>query len=116
LRVLRSTAFLTPEKVKINNGTNKAFSGQQASGKNVEYTGQSPVENAVYASASSPMGAKYSQIQSLHGATYEVSMPLDYLHMLNCVCIYYVAKTKDCWDAGSYIEVPANRLTADSWS
>jgi hypothetical protein len=36
--------------------------------------------------------------------------------MLNCVCIYYVAKTKDCWDAGSYIEVPANRLTADSWS
>jgi hypothetical protein len=43
-------------------------------------------------------------------------MPLDYLHMLNCVCIYYVAKTKDCWDAGSYIEVPATRLTADSWS
>ena len=36
--------------------------------------------------------------------------------MLNCVCIYYVAKTKDCWDAGSYIEVPALRLTADSWS
>ena len=43
-------------------------------------------------------------------------MPLDYLHMLNCVCIYYVAKQKDCWDAGSYIEVPATRLTADSWS
>jgi hypothetical protein len=43
-------------------------------------------------------------------------MPMDYLHMLNCVCIYYVAKTKDCWDAGSYIEVPALRLTADSWS
>jgi hypothetical protein len=36
--------------------------------------------------------------------------------MLNCVCIYYVAKTKDCWDAGSYIEIPATRLTADSWS
>jgi hypothetical protein len=36
--------------------------------------------------------------------------------MLNCVCIYYVAKTKDCWDAGSYIEIPASRLTADSWS
>lgn len=41
---------------------------------------------------------------------------MDYLHMLNCVCIYYVAKQKDCWDAGSYIEVPALRLTADSWS
>lgn len=36
--------------------------------------------------------------------------------MLNCVCIYYVAKQKDCWDAGSYIEIPATRLTADSWS
>lgn len=36
--------------------------------------------------------------------------------MLNCVCIYYVAKQKDCWDAGTYIEIPATRLTADSWS
>ena len=43
-------------------------------------------------------------------------MPADYLHLLNCVCIYYVAKQKDCWDEGSYIEVPAQRLTADSWS
>jgi len=36
--------------------------------------------------------------------------------MLNCVCIYYVAKQKDCWDEGTYIEIPAIRLTADSWS
>lgn len=43
-------------------------------------------------------------------------MPMDYLHILNCVCIYYVAKQKDCWEAGSYIQVPATRLTADSWS
>lgn len=43
-------------------------------------------------------------------------MPIDYLHMLNCVCIYYVARQKDCWDAGSYIQIPATRLTADSWS
>lgn len=43
-------------------------------------------------------------------------MPIDYLHMLNCVCIYYVAKQKDCWDEGSYIQIPATRLTADSWS
>lgn len=66
--------------------------------------------------ASSYLSQAHKSIQSLHGATYEVEMPLDYLHMLNCVCIYYVAKTKDCWDAGSYIEVPATRLTADSWS
>ena len=66
--------------------------------------------------AKSYLSRAHSSIQSLHGATYEVFLPIDYLHMLNCVCIYYVAKTKDCWDAGSYIEVPANRLTADSWS
>jgi hypothetical protein len=66
--------------------------------------------------ARSYLSSAHSQIQSLHGATYEVFLPIDYLHMLNCVCIYYVAKTKDCWDEGSYIEVPANRLTADSWS
>lgn len=35
--------------------------------------------------------------------------------MLNCVCIYYVAKQKDCWDKDTYIEIPAVRLTADSW-
>lgn len=116
LRVLRSTAFLTPTKVQINGGTNKPFAGVAASGTNSEYNGQSPTSATVHSAASSPMSAKYSQIQSLHGATYEVDMPMDYLHMLNCVCIYYVAKTKDCWDAGSYIEVPALRLTADSWS
>lgn len=116
LRVLRSTAFLTPTKVQINNGTNKPFAGVAASGTNSKYDGQSPTKDTVHSAASSPLSAKYSQIQSLHGATYEVDMPMDYLHMLNCVCIYYVAKTKDCWDAGSYIEVPALRLTADSWS
>lgn len=66
--------------------------------------------------ASSYLSRAHSSIQALNGATYEVEMPMDYLHMLNCVCIYYVAKTKDCWDKGSYIEVPALRLTADSWS
>lgn len=66
--------------------------------------------------ATSTLSQAHSSIQSLRGANYEVFMPIDYLHMLNCVCIYYVAKQKDCWDAGSYIEIPANRLTADSWS
>ena len=77
-----------------------------AGGTGTGYTGQ----------ATSYLSKAHRSIQSLHGATYEVFLPIDYLHMLNCVCIYYVAKTKDCWDAGSYIEVPATRLTADSWS
>lgn len=110
LRVLKSTAFLKPYKVE-NKNTNIKYNENSS----VKYDGESP-KDASYGKASSYLSSKHSQIQSLHGATYEVYMPLDYLHMLNCVCIYYVAKTKDCWDAGSYIEVPALRLTADSWS
>ena len=112
LRVLKSTAFLTPTKTQIGNNALKNPSGKQ----NPTYTGVSPDKPTHTGVASSVLSTAHSQIQSLHGATYEVYLPIDYLHMLNCVCIYYVAKTKDCWDAGSYIEVPASRLTADSWS
>lgn len=116
LRVLKATTFLTPHKVELAGRAGgsqkdsaiqntKAVTGNQDSPEG-GYTGQ----------ASSYLSKTHRSIQSLHGATYEVYMPIDYLHMLNCVCIYYVAKQKDCWDAGSYIEIPAIRLTADSWS
>ena len=95
LRVLKATAYLTP--TKWLDETNSALHNTNAQ-------------------ASSYLSRNHKSIQSLHGATYEVAMPIDYLHLLNCVCIYYVAKQKDCWDAGSYIEIPATRLTADSWS
>lgn len=52
---------------------------------------------------------------SLYGATYEVDLPDDYLHMLNCVCIFKVSEQKDCWDAGNYWEQGATRLTSDMW-
>lgn len=52
---------------------------------------------------------------SLYGATYEVDLPDDYLHMLNCVCIFKVNEQKDCWDAGNYWEQGATRLTSDMW-
>lgn len=52
----------------------------------------------------------------LLGATYEIYLPLDYLHMLNCVCIYEVMSRYKCYDAGNYVQFPAKRLTADSWS
>ncbi len=95
LRVLKATAYLTP--TKWLDESNSALHNRTAQ-------------------ASSYLSRNHKSIQSLHGATYEVAMPIDYLHLLNCVCIYYVAKQKDCWDAGSYIEIPATRLTADSWS
>lgn len=57
-----------------------------------------------------------SKFPSLNGAAYEVVLPPDYLHLLNCICVYQVTKQKDCWDAGTYIQIPATRLTADAWS
>lgn len=52
----------------------------------------------------------------LFGATYEVTLPDDYLHMLNCMCIYRLNKNYKCYDKGNYVQFAAKRLTADSWS
>ena len=117
LRVLKSTAYLKPHKYGVTSSNKvKPYNNYTEGGTNPAYNGQSPTAGTQYTNASSYLSNAHSQIQSLNGATYEVFMPIDYLHMLNCVCIYYVAKQKDCWDAGSYIQIPATRLTADSWS
>ena len=52
----------------------------------------------------------------IFGATYETIMPPDYLHLLNCICIYKVKKNFKCYNAGDYVQFAAKRLTADSWS
>lgn len=56
---------------------------------------------------------KNSNYQS--GFYYEVNFPSDYLHLLNLRCIYEITSTKNCQEKGSYIEIPAKRLTSDSW-
>jgi hypothetical protein len=43
-------------------------------------------------------------------------MPDDYLHLLNCICLFDVNKKKECWDQGDVMVVGATKLTADSWS
>ena len=55
-------------------------------------------------------------IDYLRGATYFVDMPDDYLHLLNCICLFDVHKRKECWNAGDVMVVGATKLTADSWS
>lgn len=55
-------------------------------------------------------------LSKLYGATYEVNLPLDYLHLLNCVCIYRLNKDHKCYDQGDYVQFSAKRLTGDSWS
>lgn len=116
LRVLKATTFLTPHKVELAGRASGAAKDSAIQNTKATTGNQDSPEGGYTGQASSYLSKAHRSIQSLHGATYEVYMPIDYLHMLNCVCIYYVAKQKDCWDAGSYIEIPATRLTADSWS
>lgn len=116
LRVLKATTFLTPHKVELAGRASGAAKDSAIQNTKAATGNQDSPEGGYTGQASSYLSKAHRSIQSLHGATYEVYMPIDYLHMLNCVCIYYVAKQKDCWDAGSYIEIPATRLTADSWS
>lgn len=52
---------------------------------------------------------------SLYGATYEGILPMDYLHLLNCVCEYKVGKQFKCYDKDTYVQFNAVRLTADIW-
>lgn len=52
----------------------------------------------------------------IYGATYEVYLPLDYLHMLNCVCLYELKDRFKCYDKGDIVPFKATRLTADLWS
>lgn len=90
LRVLKSTTILTPTPVDDYN-TN-------ANGTKLDLN---------------TLGAGQSK---LFGATYEVNLPLDYLHVLNCVCVYKVNERFKCYDKGNNVQFAAKRLTADSWS
>ena len=49
-------------------------------------------------------------------ATYYVDLPSDYLHLLNCICVYNVKKTYKCYNAGDTWRAAATRLTADMYS
>ena len=49
-------------------------------------------------------------------ATYEAILPPDYLHLLNCICIYELQKTYKCYNKGEKWRAAATRLTADAYS
>ena len=63
-----------------------------------------------------PVNDKYPGLSLAAGANYEVIMPSDYLHLLNCICVYKVKKTFKCYNAGDTWRAPAKRLTADMYS
>lgn len=58
----------------------------------------------------------YEGLSLANGATYEILLPSDYLHMLNCICIYDVKRTYKCYNNGDTWRAAATRLTADAYS
>jgi hypothetical protein len=86
VRVLKATAIL-PVKLAAD-----------------AYTGDDVTGNGVIAS------------NALYGATYEVILPSDYLHILNCICNYKVKKQFKCYNPDSFVQFSARRLTSDLWS
>ena len=53
---------------------------------------------------------------ALFNKTYEVDLPDDYLHILNCVVEYTVSKNFKCYNANETVHFGAKRLTADMFS
>ena len=58
----------------------------------------------------------YNDLSLALNATYETILPSDYLHLLNCICIYDVQKTYKCYNKGDTWRAAATRLTADAYS
>ena len=46
---------------------------------------------------------------------YEVFLPRDYLHLLNCICNFKAMKSHKCIQSGDEFQYKATRLTADLW-
>ena len=63
-----------------------------------------------------PVTSNVTSKDSYFNATYEFTLPSDYLHLLNCICTFKVNKPFKCYTAGSYIQFPATRLTSDLWA
>lgn len=53
---------------------------------------------------------------SIYGATYEFNLPADYLHLLNCICLYRVKKRINCpYNVGDIVRKGATKCNADTW-
>jgi hypothetical protein len=53
---------------------------------------------------------------ALFNKVYEVDLPDDYLHILNCVVEYLLESNYKCYNQGSYWQQGAKRLTGDMFS
>lgn len=108
LRVLKASAILKP--TKSYGSTYNETNGMAPDISDSEDVALDDYDTGAY------LSQRYNNLASLYGATYELTLPADYLHMLNCICVYKVKKTFKCYNKGSYIQFAAKRLTSDAWS
>ncbi len=47
--------------------------------------------------------------------SWELYLPSDYLHLLNCICLFETTEKQGCEEKGTINRYEAKRLTADSW-
>lgn len=59
---------------------------------------------------------KENNIDDLYNGTYEVELPDDYLHTLNCICCFNVKRKYKCYNPNTHFYIGAKRLTSDAWS
>lgn len=95
IRVLKSSAILKPSKTP-----------KDISSAITKFLGDSTNKGA----------ADVISTSSVYGATYEFNLPADYLHLLNCICIYKVNKRINCpYNVGDIVRKGATKCTADTW-
>ena len=55
-------------------------------------------------------------MMDLYSGVKEFELPLDYLHLLNCICDFTVKKQFKCYNKDTHVQFAARRLTSDMWS
>lgn len=74
------------------------------------------IKNLLGVSDDSLLKTGSTDVNSIYGAAYEFYLPSDYLHLLNCICIFKVLKRINCpYDVGNIVYKGATKLVADSW-
>ena len=51
----------------------------------------------------------------LYGDFYEITLPSDYFHILNCICEFLPTSDHNCYVKGEAYHASARKLTADMW-
>lgn len=106
---------------EFNYYVNKAINQQVNKNYNRYDVNQQTADNLRVLKATSiltptPATAYEKTCSKAFSGIYEVVLPDDYLHILNCTCVYKIVKAHKCQNKGDYIDFVAKRLTSDSWS